>query len=50
MLPFVYIRGIPKKDSISLLFNGLNHWMKVPEDKLETCKEIFSTLYNQGLL
>jgi len=48
--PYEYIIQNPGKDIRTLLINAFNHWLKVPDDKLEVVKEVTKLLHNASLL
>ena len=46
MEPYSYIKLTPKKSFVSFVFQGLNHWMKLPTDKTEALGEIYLDLWD----
>lgn len=48
--PFAYIQELPGKKIRSRLSIAFNHWMNIPEDKLQSIGEIVQMLHNASLL
>ena len=50
MLPYVYVKQMPKEHVMDLLTNGINHWLKLPQDKVKAIEDIYSDFYDYGIL
>jgi geranylgeranyl diphosphate synthase type 3 len=45
-----YLLSLPGKDIRGKMIDALNEWFRVPEDKLNTIKEIILILHTASLL
>lgn len=50
LMPYNYILQVPGKNIRSKLSLAFNHWLNVPEDKLQQIDDIIQTLHNASLL
>lgn len=48
--PFVYIQQIPGKNVRTKLALAFNHWLDIPQEKLQRIGEIVQMLHNSSLL
>lgn len=48
--PFAYIQKIPGKNVRGKLALAFNHWLNIPQEKLQIIGEIVQMLHNSSLL